>query len=201
MKSSVKKEIRIIAWDDCAFSFRSRQVSIIGAIFRGGQFLDGLLSTTIKKDGMDVTDKTVKSIKSSRHYDQLSVIMLNGITFGGFNLIDIKKLNRETRLPVLVIQRKKPDIEKFNKALNIFDDQKKRKEIVKRAGKIYKFRKIHYQKCGLKKQACENLLKLTCIRSDIPEPIRVAHLIASGLSRKKYIKENDARLFESRGRA
>jgi len=200
-----KKEIRVIAWDDCGFRFKSKNVRIVGAIFRGGQFLDGLLSATIKKDGNDATQKIAGSIMKSRHYGQLSIIMLDGISFAGFNLVDIKKLNRETGLPVIAVQRNKPDLMKFKKALNIFPDHKKRKDIVKKAGKIYNFEKIFYQKCGLNNRDCIDLLKLTCTRANIPEPIRVSHLIASGLSRKTVTKETDARsafcVYESRGRA
>ena len=88
----VKPEIRIIAWDDCAFRFSQKRVRIVGVVFRGGSFLDGMLSVQIKKDGLDVTEKISGSIKKSRHYDQLSVIMLDGITFAGFNLTDIRLL-------------------------------------------------------------------------------------------------------------
>ena len=182
----MKKEIRIIAWDDTAFRFSQKQVRIIGAIFRGGLFLDGLLSVRIEKDGLDVTEKMTRTILKSRHYDQLSVIMLDGISFAGFNLVDIKELNKKTRLPVIVIQRKKPDIKKFTKALHIFRDRKKRLLLVKRAGKLYKHKDIFYQRAGLSTDKCEELIRLTCTRAKIPEPIRVAHLIASGLSGESH---------------
>ena len=122
----VKPEIRIIAWDDCAFSFTQQSVRIVGAIFRGGSFLDGLLSARIEKDGLDATQKIADSILKSRHYEQLSVIMLDGITFAGFNMVDIKELYRKTKLPVIVLQRKKPDMKKFLSALKIFKDCKKK---------------------------------------------------------------------------
>ena len=189
----IKDEVRIIAWDDCAFRFRQKQVLIVGAVFRGGKFLDGLLSTKIKKDGMDATEKIIKSIKSSRHYEQLSLIMLDGISYGGFNLVDMRLLNKKTKLPVIAIQRKIPNIKKFNETMKIFKDYKKRISIVKKAGKFYRYKtaggEIFYQKCGISDDACRKILDLTCVRSNVPEPIRVAHLIASGLSG------------ESRGRA
>ena len=182
----IKKEIRIIAWDDCAFRFSQKRVLIIGAIFRGGSFLDGLLSTRIKKDGLDATEKIADSILKSRHYDQLSLIMLDGITFAGFNLVDIKELNRKTKLPVIVVQRKRPDMTRFKKTMKIFRDNKKRISIVKNAGRLFTFSKdgknIFYQRIGIDNKKSREILKITCTRSNLPEPIRVAHLIASGLS-------------------
>jgi len=185
----IKEEVRIIAWDDCCFEKSSKEVLVVGVVFRGGKFLDGMLSTKIEKDGMDVTGRISEAIKKSRHLDQLSIIMLDGITFGGFNLIDIQELYNETGLPVIVVQRKKPAMEKFLSALKIFEDHSERKETVEKAGQLYKFNKIYYQKYGIGKEECERILKMTCVRSDVPEPLRVAHLIASGFSG------------ESRGRA
>lgn len=121
----IKKEIRIIAWDDCAFSFNSDEVTLIGAIFRGGSFLDGMLSTTIEKDGMDATEKISEAIKKSRSYDQLSIIMLDGISYAGLNLVDIQELHRKTKLPVIVFLRKKPNLDKFLKALEKIKGNKK----------------------------------------------------------------------------
>ena len=186
----IKKEIRIIAWDDCRFKFHSKNVRIVGVVFRGGAFIDGLLSVVIKKDGVDATEKIATSILKSRHYDQLSLIMLDGISFAGFNLVDIKELYNKTKLPVMVLQRKKPDIAGFIKTLKIFQNYNKRKNIVKKAGKFYIYVKeykdkrnpIFYQKYGLTKEDAEKVLKITCIHSSIPEPLRVAHIIASGLS-------------------
>lgn len=185
----LKKEIRIIAWDDCAFNREDKTVTLIGAIFRGSRFMDGMLSTMIQKDGTDATDRIVSAIKKSRHMDQLSIIMLDGITFGGFNIVDIKELYEKTGLPVVAVQRRRPDMDSFLAALKVFGDAEERKTIVRRAGELYKFKKIYYQRAGLPEEECGKILEMTCIRSDIPEPLRVAHLIASGLSG------------ESRGRA
>lgn len=177
-----KKEVRIIAWDDCEFKFNSKSVTVVGVIFRGGQFLDGLLSIKIAKDGLDATEKISSAINSSRHYDQLSLIMLDGITFAGFNMVDIKELRKRTELPVIVVQRDKPNMKEFLKAMKRFDNYSKRKDMVRSAGKIYSYKDVYYQKSGLADSDCEQILDLTCVRSKVPEPIRVAHIIASGLS-------------------
>jgi hypothetical protein len=184
-----KKEVRIIAWDDQAFDFHQKSVMIVGAIFRGGQFMDGLLSTRIVKDGLDATTKIAESINKSRHYDQLSLVMLDGITFAGFNLVDIQELKKKTKLPVIAVQRDRPDMKNFLLAMKRVSNYDKRRTVVKHAGKIYKYKEIFFQKSGIPTEDCYKIFDLTCMRSKIPEPIRVAHLIASGLSG------------ESRGRA
>lgn len=181
-----KQEVRIIAWDDCSFRYKTKRVRLVGAVYRGGSFMDGLLSTQITKDGLDSTDKIASAINKSRHYDQLSLVMLDGITFGGFNVVDVKMLAKQTKMPVIVIMRQKPDMKKFLSALKKFPAFEKRKISVINAGKIFMYKSrsgdIFYQKCGLSIKESEEILKITCVRSNIPEPIRVAHLIATGLS-------------------
>jgi endonuclease V-like protein UPF0215 family len=183
----IKKEVRIIAWDDCRFSFAQKNVQLVGVVFRGGDFLDGLLSVRIEKDGTDATEKITHSMLSSRHYDQLSYVMLDGITFGGFNVVDIKKMYEKTKLPVIVVQRKKPGKKEFLKAMKHLSNFHVHKKAVESAGKFHEYSEsLYYQKAGLSIKECESILKITCIRSLVPEPMRIAHLIASGLSGESH---------------
>ncbi|MCD6381947.1 MAG: DUF99 family protein [Candidatus Aenigmarchaeota archaeon] len=178
-----KDEIRIIGWDDASFiRGRVKWVRLVGAIVRGGKWLDGLLTVNVRYDGLDVTNKIVNVVNKSRHKEQLRVIMTDGISFAGFNLIDIKVLNEETGLPVIVIIRKKPGVKRFLKAMRIFDDFEKRKKIVENAGRIYSFGHIYFQKAGISKKEAEEIISLSSTRANIPEPIRLAHIIATGLS-------------------
>ena len=46
----MKKEIRVLGIDDAPFEFDQKEVLVIGTFFRGGQSLDGVLSTYVQKD-------------------------------------------------------------------------------------------------------------------------------------------------------
>jgi endonuclease V-like protein UPF0215 family len=182
-----KEEIRILGFDDGPFDKDSRSVPVVGVIFRGGKFMDGMLKTEVEVDGLDSTEKLIKLINSSRHKEQLKVIMLDGITFGGFNLVDIKELNEKTGLPVIVINRKHPNLDEVKNALKNFKDFEKRWKIVKNAGKIKSLKirekEIFYQCKGLEdEEACE-IISLSSTHSFIPEPLRIAHLIARAIVR------------------
>ncbi|MEX2739010.1 MAG: DUF99 family protein [Candidatus Wukongarchaeota archaeon] len=184
---SVKKEIRIVGFDDGPFVPRTKgKVPVIGVVFRGGDYSDGAFKTEVSIDGMDATKALIKLLDKSRHKEQLRVIMLKGISFGGFNMIDISSLYDKTKLPVIVVNRRKPNLEKIKKALKHFKDFKQRWECVEHAGKIHgmkieKNKNIYYQFKGLSKEEVEKIIKLSCTRSLIPEPLRIAHLIASAL--------------------
>lgn len=176
----VKDEIRIIAWDDCGFTSTTKHVRVIGLITRGAKQIDGMLSIIIKKDGNDATKKMADAILSSRHYNQLSVIMLDGISFAGFNIVDIDLLHKLTRIPVIAVQRKKPDVSLFLQTLKkLFPN---RVEIAKKAGIVKTYKNLCYQCKGIDIKICEKIFDLTCIHSNLPEPLRIAHIIATGLS-------------------
>jgi len=179
-----KSEIRILGFDDGAFTPRSQAtVPVVGVIYRGGKFLDGALKTDVDIDGMDATDKIIKLINSTRHKQQLKVMMFDGITLGGFNIIDIKKMYEKTKLPVIIINRKIPNLKKVENALRNFENFKERWDIILKAGKIkecrIKDKKVYYQSIGLSDEDTKEIIALSSTRSFIPEPLRVAHIIAT----------------------
>jgi endonuclease V-like protein UPF0215 family len=181
----VKPEIRILGIDDSALL--SEKVMIVGTVFRGGDWIDGVLRSEITRDGLDATGVIAAMIKNSKHYGQLRIIMLDGVTYGGFNVVDIEELYRETGLPVIVVMRSYPDFDKIRSALRNFSDGEVRWNIIRKAGEIEKLSTgrngtpIYVQKVGIGTKSAEKIIRLTSIRSNIPEPLRVAHLIATGI--------------------
>ncbi|WP_375141052.1 endonuclease dU [Methanococcoides orientis] len=181
----IKPEIRILGIDDSALI--RDNILIVGAFFRGGQWLDGVMRSEVTRDGMDATDRMVKMVTSSKHYDQIRVIMLDGVTYGGFNPVDIVKLNEDTGIPVIVLMREIPDIEKIKKALCNLPDADERLQTMMRAGRVIKTiskdpsNPVFIQCAGIEAcLACE-IVRLSSTRGNIPEPLRIAHMIATGI--------------------
>jgi len=186
---SVKREIRVLGVDDGVFVPQKRgKALIVGVVYRGGLWLDGVMHTEIEVDGLDATEKIASMIKSSPHYAQLRVIMLNGLTFAGFNVVDIKRLYGETGLPVIVVSREKPNLDEIKKALEKLPHKEKRWKMIENAGKLLEVNvrntgsSIYVQLAGLNEKDARKIVRITSTRSNIPEPLRVAHLIASGIT-------------------
>jgi endonuclease V-like protein UPF0215 family len=184
----IKPEIRVLGVDDCPFiPHRKGQVPVIGVVFRGGYWLDGVMQAKIAVDGFDATEKIVSMITSSPHYRQLRVIMLNGVTFAGFNIVNIKALSAATKLPVITVTREKPDFEKIHEALENLPKSQERWNMILNAGEPFEVssrsgkKKIYVQVAGISRDDAQKILWLTSTRSNIPEALRVAHLIASGI--------------------
>jgi endonuclease V-like protein UPF0215 family len=101
-------------------------------------------------------------------------------------LVDIKELTERTGLPVIVVCRKRPNLDEMKKALEKFPDFRDRWRMIQGAGKIFELgmgnnKKLHYQFVGLGKSEAEKIIRMSCTRSLIPEPLRVAHIIASAI--------------------
>jgi endonuclease V-like protein UPF0215 family len=186
---TIKPEIRVLGVDDGPFIPHTKaQVPVVGVVFRGGYWLDGIMHTEIDVDGFDATQKITAMITSSPHYRQLRVIMLNGITFAGFNIVDVKALNAATKLPVITVTREKPNLDKIHKALKNLSNIEERWNAILSGGENIEVAtrnekaKIYMQTVGVSTEDAKKILRLTSTRSNIPEALRVAHLIASGIS-------------------
>lgn len=187
LSSLLKPEIRIIGLDDTPFISHSKgKLKVIGVVFRGGYWLEGVIKTEINIDGLDATENISSIIKNSRYYNQLKLVMLNGIMFGGFNIVNIARLHYITDLPVISIIRKKPTFSAIKKALKPLPFFNERWNSILAAGKLHESptrdnrSKIYYQKIGVTSEDAHKIIRLTSTRSNIPEVLRVAQILASG---------------------
>jgi len=183
----MKKEIRILGIDDSPFSFGEKHSNIIGVVMRGGEYIECILKNTVNVDGDDATKKCIEMINNTRHKIQIRTVILDGICLGGFNVVNIEEIYTSTSVPVITITRDKPDFEKIEEALKKhFKDWKKRLEIIKK-GNLHEVKTPHnpiFIKCvGITLSEAKEIIKISTIRGVIPEPVRVAHLIASGIKR------------------
>ena len=178
----LKKEIRVIGIDDASFNRTDKEVLVIATYFRGGDFIDGILSTIIKKDGTDSTRKIINMINKCKFKSTLKCLLLDGIALGGFNIIDVNKLHKETKLPIIVVIRNYPDYKKIFSALKKIKMENKIK-LIEKAGKVTKLGKIYVQLTGLSLERAKEIIAITATHSYIPEPIRIAHLIGTGIKK------------------
>lgn len=184
---SIKSEIRVLGIDDGKFIPHTKGTAlVVGVVFRGGSSIDGVLHTYITIDGFDATKQIVSMINKSAHLKQLRLIMLNGVTFAGFNVVDIKKLNSATKLPVIALTTQKPDLDAVYNAINNMPKSNQRWNIIQSAGEILeilcKTKNLYVELAGINEADATEIISLTSTRSSFPEPLRVAHLIASGVT-------------------
>jgi endonuclease V-like protein UPF0215 family len=74
-----------------------------------------------------------------------------------------------------------PDINNIKKTL-IKIKKKNKIKLIEKAGKITRIGNIFVQLAGIDLEHAGKILKVVCTRSFVPEPIRLAHMIASGIA-------------------
>ncbi len=173
----------VVGFDDAPFERGHRgDVPVIGAVFAGGR-LEGVLSTKVRRDGTNATTRLAECLAGARFRPQLQAILLQGIALAGFNVVDLEGLHRDTGLPVLVVARRAPDLRAIRRALLDHVPGGARKwRLIEAAGPMEPLSGVHVQRCGLSLAEAEGLLVALQIHGRLPEPLRVAHLIAGGVT-------------------
>lgn len=183
----MKQQIRVLGIDDSPFRFGAGNALVVGALVRVPSYLEGVMRTEVVVDGTDSTEKIIEMVLKSRYREQIKVILIDGIALAGFNIIDMERMNAALGIPVLTLTRDKPDLEKMKSALEKhFDDWKQRyaliaKHELKEIATDHK--PLHASGLGLEWTEFEEIVRLSTVRGVVPEPLRMAHLIASAITR------------------
>ncbi len=177
-----KRLSNVAGFDDAPFD-RGHQggVPIVGTVYAGLRF-DGVLVGEIEKDGSDAAQKLGDLIAGSRFAEHVRLVMLQGIAFGGFNVVDAFALHRRLGVPVLAVSRKPPDMAAIKNALiNRVDNGAEKWQIIEQLGTMEPVGNVYVQRVGITLEQAAAAVKRFSIHGNIPEPLRTAHLIATAL--------------------
>jgi uncharacterized protein len=175
------KLIRAVGFDDAPFTRNSSHpVSLAGIICAGTRF-EGMLWGEIQPDGWDATTTIATMLLNSKFLPQLHIVLLDGISLGGFNIVDLPALTHAVQLPCVSVMRRLPNLAKVEYALRRLPDPERRLELISQAGPIYQSSPFVFQVCGATPAITARVLTRLTDRGHVPEPLRLAHLIASAV--------------------
>src|SRR5205807_1348997 len=140
----------------------------------------------ISVDGLDATAVASRLLGSLQLRD--SPILLAGATYAGFNIINPRVLNRRFRTPTIVVVGSRHNNRAVKRALvRHFPDWRRRWRILSSLGPLRQLRTfqnenpIFYEAFGCRHDEARRILTEWAYVSRIPEPMRVAGLVARGL--------------------
>ena len=181
----------VLGVDDGPFDkWRQSDVPIVGVVMEGGDLVEGVAMTRFAIDGPDVAAFLAGWIDSLRFRPSLRAVVLGGITIAGLAIVDLEDLSRRTGLPVLSVTRKQPSNTELERALCTagLDD---RLELLARTPAATRVNDHLWVTCaGVGPDEAARLLTTCRRKGELPEPLRLAHLIATAIEAG-----------ESRGRA
>lgn len=174
----------MVAFDDFPFDPAHRgDVRVVGTVFAGPQ-LHGVLSGRVRRDGANAARELARLVQTSRFAPHLQLVMLQGVALAGFNVVDARWLAAELGLPVLIVSRRRPDLEAVRAALLTRVPGGARKwRLIERLGPMEALEGVFVQRVGLEVAEAAEVLRRFALNGRVPEPLRVAHLIAGGIAR------------------
>lgn len=173
----------VIGFDDAPFPRGHRgDVLVVGVVYSNLR-LEGVLCGEVRRDGINSTATLARLVGQSRFAAHAQLIMLQGIAFGGFNVVDIHGLHQALGLPVIAVARRAPDMEAIKRALLTRVRGGARKwALIERMGAMEPIAGVFVQRVGLSREAVRDVIERLAINGVIPEPLRTAHLIAGGIA-------------------
>jgi endonuclease V-like protein UPF0215 family len=179
----MRKFSHVIGFDDAPFLRAHRgDVMVIGTVFSSLR-LDGVVSGRVRRDGQNSTRVLAELSRGSRFGAHLHAILLQGIALAGFNVVDLEELHALTRLPVLVVARKKPNLIAIREALlDRVPGGARKWKLIQKAGPMEPLGGVWVQRAGLHSDEAAALLRASTSQGNLPEPLRTAHLIAGGVT-------------------
>ena len=173
----------VVGFDDAPFDRSWRgDVPVVGAVFAGNR-LEGILYGRVRRDGANAARNLARLAVESKYGAQLQLILLQGIALAGFNVVDLDELSGLTGLPVLVVARKAPRLDKIRRALLTRVPGGARKwSLIERLGPMEHVAGVYVQRLGLTFKQAERVIEGLAVHGNIPEPLRAAHLIAGGVA-------------------
>ena len=179
----MKPITNVVGFDDAPFPHAHRgDVRVVGAVCCRTR-LDGVLSGKVRRDGANSTDVLIELVQGSKFKGHVRAVLLQGIALAGFNVVDVHRLHAALGVPVVVAVRKNPRIAMVKDALLDRTPGGARKwKLVQAAGPLTQLGAMWVQHIGLAAPDALALLRATTLHGNVPEPLRLAHLIAGGVT-------------------
>ena len=183
-----KKGLRGLA---IAESFRQNSTRSVlsGIVMRQDYVIDGFVFGHATLEGNDATDSILQMYKKLNRED-INYVLISGLIVSMYNIIDIKKIHDSLKIPIIGISYKNsPGLENaikhhfpnsFESKIYAYQKLGKREKIT-----LKTFQDVFVRKEGCTLSNVKQLLNNLTLQGNIPEPLRVAHILAKSLLQEK----------------
>jgi len=175
------RRLTAIGFDDGPFERAAGSVvPLVGAVCIGTRF-EGLLWGETVRDGEGATDAMAGMLTGSKFASQVHVVLTDGIAVGGLNVIDLPALAGAVGVPCIAVMRRAPDRDAMRRAMERLPAPDRRWATVRRAGEVHQQGGFTFQVVGIDPDEAALVLGALTDRGNVPEPLRLAHLIGAAV--------------------
>ncbi len=173
-----------MAVDDGAFRRGDRYAPVAAVIVSAPERLEAARVGRVRVDGTDGTRAVVRLLRALGPLDGVRALLVDGAVVGGFNVLDLDALRREVGVPVVAVTRRPPDFARIEGALRRWFPRSAsaRLALLRR----HRLRPVPTgatpilaAASGCAASDAAWLLRRTTVQGFWPEPLRLAHLLAS----------------------
>jgi len=172
----------VLGIDDGPFDKRTdATVPIVGVMTEGPDLVEAVAVTRFPVDGPRVAEFLATWIDGLRFASALHAVVLGGITVAGLGVVDIEDLSRRSGLPAMVVNRREPQNDRLGNALTRAG-LAGRIEIVESAPAAWPLEPgLFVAHAGTTRDEAAKILTAARGKSQLPEPLRLAHLIGAAI--------------------
>jgi endonuclease V-like protein UPF0215 family len=172
----------VLGVDDAPFrKGRDREVPIVGVVMEGPDLVEAIAIGRFPVDGEDAAGYLAGWIRELRAYRGIQAIFLGGVTIAGLGLVDLEALAGALRRPVLAVTRRDPagsELRRALRAAGLAD----RLPLLDRSPPAFETAPgLYVAAAGLSPAEAASLVRRTLGKSRLPEPLRLAHIVAAAL--------------------
>jgi len=180
-----KKGFRALGVSESFIKGISEESILAGVVMRVDGSIDGFTFAKATVGGMDATEKILEMYSNLKR-DDISLLLLNGCVISWYNVIDLHRVAEETGLPLIcVTYNESKGLEKYFREL-FPQDWERRVEIYRRnrsriAVKLSTGYTVYIRFIGMRMEEAKGVLNKFTSHGSIPEPLRVARLLARSI--------------------
>jgi endonuclease V-like protein UPF0215 family len=186
-----KKGIRILGIAESFMKGTSKYSILSGVVMRADMTIDGFTFSKATVGGMDATEKIIEMFGFLDRED-ISVILLNGCIISWYNVVNLNQLADAIELPLICVTYKESEgLEAYFKK-NFLEDWQERTEIYHQNGSripltLKTGHTVYTRFLNINKEETLSLLNKLTIHGAIPEPLRIARILARSVMKSKKV--------------
>ncbi|MGA8276067.1 MAG: DUF99 family protein [Thermoplasmata archaeon] len=176
--------MRVVGVDDGSFRRDDRWAPVAAVAVAAPDRVEAIRLGRVRVDGRDATTEVLRLVRATGGLESLHAVLLDGAVVGGFNVLDLDRLHRRLGVPIVAITRTRPEFPAIRAALTKWfpRDGSRRYELLRRHRLTPMPRPgppLFLTAVGCRRVDAAQLIRRTVVRGHVPEPLRIAHLVAS----------------------
>ncbi len=187
-----KKAIRALGISESFTKGVSEKSILAGVVMRSDMMIDGFTFSTVEVGGMDATERILEMYRNLKRED-INLLLLNGCVISWYNVIDLNRLTEETGLPLICVTYEESEgLEKYFEEL-FPADKEERIRIYHNNGprnilRLHTGYDVYIRFLNMSHDEAKHILGKITSHGAVPEPLRVARLLARSVMKNLYLK-------------